>query len=144
MAQSFASSPEAVFNALTADTTFSSYIGTYTFVEGNTQVDSISILTPGQDLPQLKSQSGLEVVIHDAGDITRNDWLTDTSEAVISWKVFLITWPPATGTTMSLAAKRMIEMFSKATAVETLSTSQGLGSLVQTMVVIPSDSVILT
>lgn len=144
MSQSFANSPEVIFNALTGDTTFSSYIGTYTFVEGNTQVDSISIVTPGQDLPQLKSQTGLEVVIHDAGDVTRNDWLTDVSEAVITWKVFLIVWPPATGSTMSLAAKRMIEMFSKATAIETLATSQGLGSLVQTMVTIPSDSVILT
>ena len=143
MAQSFASTPEVIFNALTADATFSSYIGTYTFVEGNTQVDSITILTPGADLPQLKSQSGLEVIIHDAGDIVRHDWLTDTSEAVISWKVFLIIWPPANGTTMSLAAKRMIEMFSKATSIETLATAQGLGSLVQTMVTIPSDSVIL-
>lgn len=144
MAQNFANSPEAIFNALTADATFSSYIGTYVFAEGNTQVDSISILTPGQNLPHLKSQSGLEVVIHDAGDITRNDWLTDTSEAVIAWKIFLIVWPPASGSTMSLAAKRMIEMFSKATAIETLSTSQGLGSLVQTMILIPSDSAILT
>jgi hypothetical protein len=144
VSQSFATSPEVIFNALTGDATFSSYIGTYTFVEGSTQVDSISIVTPGQDLPQLKSQSGLEIVIHDAGDITRNDWITDTSEAVIAWKVFLIVWPPANGTTMSLAARRMIEIFSKATAIETLSTSQGLGSLVQTMVIIPSDSAILT
>lgn len=143
MAQSFASTPETIFNALNTDATFSSYIGTYTFAEGNTQVDSITILTPGANLPQLKSQAGLEVIIHDAGDMTRHDWLTDTSEAVITWKVFLIVWPPATGTTMSLAARRIVQMFSKATSIETLSTTQGLGSLVQTMVTIPSDSIIL-
>jgi hypothetical protein len=143
VAQSFASSPEVIFDTLTGDATFSSYVGTYTFVEGGTQVDSIAILTPGQNLPQLKSQSGLEVIIHDAGDTTRKDWLTDTSEAVIMWKIFLIIWPPATGTTMTLAARRMIEMFSNASSIETLSTSQGLGSLVQTMVTIPSNSTIL-
>lgn len=143
VSQIFADSPEKVFDTLASDVIFSSYIGQYTFTEGNTQVDSISILTPGQKLPHLKAQSGLEVVIHDAGDITRTDWLTDTSEAIISWKVFLIVWPPADGTTMSLAAKRMIEIFSKATAIETLSTTQGLGSLVQTMVLIPSNSIIL-
>lgn len=143
MAQTFASSPQVIFNTLTADAEFSSYVGTYTFQQGNTQIDSITISTPGADLPRLKSQTGLEVIIHDSGDASRMDYLTDVSEAIIVWKVFLIVWPPATGETMSNAARRMVEMFSKAVAIETVATSDGLGALVQTMVTIPSNSVIL-
>lgn len=141
--QTFASSPQVIFDTLTADAQFSNYIGTYTFQQGSTQIDSITIATPGGDLPRLKSQSGLEVIIHDSGDASRMDWLTDTSEAIIIWKVFLIIWQPATGETMSLAAKRIIEIFSKATSIETVAATDGLGALVQTMVLIPSNSVIL-
>lgn len=143
VAQTFASSPQVIFDTLTADAEFSGYIGTYTFQQGSTQIDSITVATPGSDLPKLKSQSGLEVIIHDSGDATRRDFLTDTSEAIVNWKVFLIVWPPATGETMSNAARRMIEIFSRATSIETVATSDGLGALVQTLVLIPSDSVIL-
>jgi hypothetical protein len=141
--QTFASSPQVIFDTLTADATFSSYIGTYTFEQGNTQIDSITITTPGADLPRLKSQSGLEVIIHDSGDTSRMDWLTNTSEAIITWKVFLIIWQPATGQTMTMAAKRIVEIFSQATSIETVAATDGLGALVQTMVLIPSNSVIL-
>lgn len=143
MTQNFATTPDEIFDALTGDTTFMSLVGSYTFVKNSTSIDSISILTPGADLPNLKSQSGLEVVIHDSGNISNMKYLTDTSDAVITWKVFLIVWPPATGSTMVNAAKRMVEIFGKATAIETIATADGLGSLVQTLVLIPSDSPIL-
>jgi len=142
--QTFATTPDVIFDTLTGDSTFMSLIGSYTFAKNATAIDSISILTPGADLPNLKSQSGLEVVIHDSGNITNIKYVTDASDPIITWKVFLIVWPPATGTTMVNAAKRMVEIFGKATTVETVATSDGLGSLVQTLVLIPSDSPILT
>lgn len=143
MPQNLAATPEIIYNTLTNDATFMTYVGTYTFAASNTELDSITVNSPGTDLPHLKAQSGLEVIIHDVGDTSRLDWLTGESNAIITWKVFLIAWPPATGYTVSLAAKRMIEIFSKAVSVETVAVSDGLGALVQTMVTIPSDSVIL-
>ncbi len=143
MAQNFADSPTAIYDTLTDDTTFMGFVGSYTFTKGNTSVDSISIVTPGADLPQLKSQSGLEVVIHDTGNVANRPYLTGASDPIITWKVFLIAWAPANGVTVMNAAKRMIEIFGNATAIETIATADGLGSLVQTMVLIPSDSPIL-
>lgn len=121
-----------------------SYVGTYTFASGNTATDSITILTPGQDLPKLKTQTGLEVIIHDVGDIGRMDYITDDHEPLVTWKVFLIVWAPATGETMCNAAQRIVKMFGGAISMETVSVSSGLGALVQTMVLIKSNSPILT
>lgn len=143
MTQNFTTSPEVIFDTLTGDSTFMSLVGNYTFKKDSTSIDSISITTPGADLPVLRSQSGLEVIIHDSGNVSNFKYLTDSSESLITWKVFLIVWPPATGSTMMAAAQRMVEIFGKATAIETVATSDGLGSLVQTLVLIPSDSPIL-
>lgn len=143
MPQTFATSPGAIYEALTDDSVFMDLVGSYTFTKNQTSIPSISILTPGADLPQLKSQSGLEVVIHDVGDVGNKRFLTDLTDAIITWKVFLIVWPPASGETMTNAAKRMIEIFGNATAIETVATTDGLGSLVQTMILIPSDSPIM-
>jgi hypothetical protein len=143
MPQNFATSPKVIYDALTGDSTFMDYVGSYTFVKNSTVIDSINIVTPGADLPQVKSVNGLEVVIHDSGDTGNRKYLTDSTEAIITWRVFLIVWPDATGETMTNAAKRMIEIFGNATTIETVATTDGLGSLVQTMVLIPSDSPIL-
>ena len=143
MPQSFAKTPKNIYDALVSDTEFMSYVGTYSFASGNTTSDSITILTPGQSLPKLKAQNGLEVIIHDVGDISRMDYITSDSEPLVNWKIFLIVWPPATGETMSNAAQRAVSMFGKSTSIETVSVSSGLGSLVQTMIMIRSDSPIL-
>ncbi len=143
MAQNFASSPTAIYDALTDNEDFMDMVGSYTFTKGNTAVNSISILTPGADLPQLKSQSGLEVIIHDSGIVMNRKYLTNASDPMITWKVFLIAWAPADGTTVMNAAKKILEIFGNSTAIETLAAADGLGSLVQTMVLIPSDCPIL-
>lgn len=143
MPQNFATSPKVIYDALTGDTQFMDLVGSYTFTKDSTVLDAITITTPGADLPQLKSVSGLEVIIHDSGDTSNRKYLTDPTEAIITWKLFLIVWPNATGETMTNAAKRIIEIFGHATTIETVATTDGLGSLVQTMVLIPSDSPIL-
>lgn len=143
MTQSFAKTPKDIYDALTDDAEFMSYVGSYTFASGNSTSDSITILTPGQSLPKLKAQNGLEVIIHDVGDIGRMDLLTGDHEPIVTWKVFLIVWPPSTGETMVNAAQRAVRIFGGATAIETVSVSSGLGALAQTMVLIKSDSPIL-
>jgi len=143
MAQTKADSPGAIYEALTGDSDFSELIGEYKFVNNTSTIDSISILSPNEKLPQLSSQTGLEVVIHDSGQVTRKDYLTDESEALITWKVYLIAWPPATGATVTEAAARMIKIFSNSTAVEVISTPNEIGALVQSLVLIPDNAAIM-
>jgi len=113
-------------------------LGTYTFKGGSTS-DSIAILTPGQQLPLLESQVGLECIIHDAGDVKRKDFVNDDSKFLTTWKLFLVVWDPATGSTLDAAVKRIMYLFYGSTSVETLSTVQGLRARVQTMVMIPEN-----
>lgn len=143
MTQIIANSPLAIYNALTGDSTFMSYVGEYTFKSGGATVDSISIMSPGSDLPNLKAQTGLEVVIHDVGDVRTNIYVTDNPDPVVTWRVFLIAWEGATGEVMTNAAKRILQMFGNAFTIQTVATPDGLGALVQTMVMIPSDAPIL-
>lgn len=143
MAQQKASSPEAIYDALVEDPQFSALIGSYNFVGQDSPVDSITILSPNEDLPQISSQTGLEVIIHDVGRVTRMDYLTDISTPVTMWKVYLIAWAPATGATVSQAASRMVEMFSNAVAVEIIATPNEIGALVQSLVMIPSNAAIM-
>lgn len=143
MAQERASSPEAIYDTLTGDTTFMSYVGTRVFETGNTELDAISILTPGAELPKLKTVNGLETVIHDVSDLGRRNYITGGPDITSTWKVFLLAWPPANGSTMNDAARRIMELFSNATTIETVGSPSGLGAVAQVLVLIPSDSVIL-
>ena len=138
MAQTFATTPQIIFNVLANDSTFLSYLGNYTFTGGST-ADSIVILTPGQKLPHLESQTGLECIIHDSGDVERKDYVNDSSDLLTTWKAFLIVWDGSTGSTLDAAVKRMMHLFYGSTSIETLAVAEGLGARVQTMVMIPEN-----
>ena len=136
MAQTFATTPQTIYNVLANDPIIAGLLGSYTFTNGTT-VNSIAILTPGDKLPQLQSQTGLECIIHDSGDVTRRDYVNDSSDFNTVWKVFFIVWDGATGTYLDQAVKRVMHLFYGSTSIETLAVSQGLGARVQTMVMIP-------
>ena len=143
MAQNRVTSPLDIYNTLTGDTQFMSYVGHYTFAKDDTMLDSISIVTPGQKLPALKNQSGLEVLIHDTGIVSRKDYITDASDPLITYQIFLIVWPDATGVTMTNAASRIIQLFSGSRSINIVPAPNELTSLVQTLVLIP-DSALIT
>ena len=138
MAQSFATTPQKIYNVLANDVTFSGLLGTYTFSNGGTS-NSIVILTPGEKLPQLSSQVGLECIIHDTGDVKRKDYVNDASDFLTTWKLFLMVWDPATGSNLDAAVKRIMHLFYGSTSIETLAVAEGLGARVQTMVMIPEN-----
>jgi len=142
MLQNFPTSPEIIYSAIVADGTISPLLGEYVFKAGGSTAPAISILTPGQDLPSLKSTSGVEIVIHDIADMRRRDQY-DSSNIETTWKVFVICWEPATGTEMNAIIGRIMQIFSGAVSIETVATADGLGAMVQTMVLIPSDKPIL-
>ena len=72
MAQQFPTSAQVIYDILVADPTFSGLIGTYTFKAGQTS-PAISIVTPGTDIPSLRKVRGVECVIQDTGDFTKNE-----------------------------------------------------------------------
>jgi len=142
MAQTLASSPEVIYTTLTNDATFMAEVGTYTFKSGGT-APSISIVTPGSDLPAVSKQTGVEVVIHDVGDMSTKKYLTDAVDVTYLWKIFLIVWEPATGADVTAALTRIGELFPLATSVDVFATGTNLGVAFQTQVRIPSDCPIL-
>lgn len=141
MSQQKADSPEVIYEVLSDDETFMELVGERIFKAGDTALPAISIVTPGAELPGVKSITGLEVVIHDISDLQRRNYITGDLDITTVWKVFLLAWPPANGSTMNDAARRIMELFSNATTIETNPTPDGLGSLIQLLVLIPSDSV---
>ncbi len=138
VAQSKASSPLSIYNVLVADSTFMSYVGQYTFTDGSTE-DSISIVTPGQALPQLDSVSGLEVVIHDIGLIRRQDYVDTISDPIATWKLYLIAWEGASGADITTAGKHILRRFGGSNMIEVSSTGTSIGALTQSLIVIPED-----
>ena len=120
-----------------------SLIGNYTFK--NRQVHpAVSIVSPGADLPSLRSTNGIECIIHDVGDVTKFEYLTnDKARTSVLWSVFLIAWEPATGADMQTVTERVCSRFLRSNSIQTVAVADGLGSMVQTKVMIRSDMPVL-
>jgi len=143
VAQQFPTTAQAIYDVLAADTSFTSLLGTYEFKAGQ-QITAISIVTAGEDMPALRNVSGVECVIQDAGDFTKNEYISnDAARVTVNWSVFLVAWEPAKGSDLQAAAERACSRFLGSQAVQTVATADGLGSLVQTKVMIRSDMPIL-
>jgi len=120
-----------------------SLLGTYEFKAGQT-TPAISIVTAGEDIPALRNVQGVECVIQDAGNFTRNEYISnDAARVTIEWSVFLVAWEPAKGSDLQTTAERACSRFLGSQAVQTVATADGLGSLVQTKLIIRSDMPIL-
>jgi hypothetical protein len=143
MTQQHAETPRVIYDTLTNDATFMSYVGTRTFRANNTELDAISIVTPGEKLPAIKSINGMEVVIHDISDLSRREYITDDIDIMTKWKVFLLAWDGANGATLNNAARRIMQLFSKAVTIETMPGPSDINAMMQLLVLIPSDSVVL-
>lgn len=143
MAQIFPTSAKVIYDTLTADATFMAYLGTYDFQQGLGPTTAISIVSPGESLPELRSVEGLECVIQDSGDIDRKDYVAGDSDFSVKWRVFLICWDDDKGSDMTSAALRVLQMFGSSSATETVAATNGIGALAQTMITIRSDRPIL-
>lgn len=143
MPQQHVDSSSIIYDTLTGDSTFMSLVGQIVFEKTSTTLDAISIVTPGEVLNGVKRVTGMEVVIHDVTGFQRREYITDQVDITSIWKVFLLAWPAADGATLNAAAKRAMELFSKATTIETVPTPDGLGAMAQLLVLIPSDSVVI-
>ena len=139
MAQQFPTSAQVIYDTLVADPTFSALIGTYAFKAGQTS-PAISIVTPGTDIPSLRKVRGVECVIQDTGDFTKNEYITgDAARLTITWSVFLVSWKPSTGADLQAAAEAACRRFYGSEAIQTVAVAEGLGAQVQTKLIIRSD-----
>lgn len=143
MPQQHVDSPMIIYEALTGDATFMDLVGQIAFEQSDTTLDAISIVTPGEILKGTKRVTGMEVVIHDVTGFQRREYITDQVDITSIWKVFLLAWPGADGGTLNAASRRVMELFSKATTIETVATPEGLSAMAQILVLIPSDSVVI-
>ena len=142
--QVFPTTAQVIYDTLTADATFMGYLGTYEFQAGQT-LPAITIMTAGEDLPQLRNVQGLECVIMDAGNTKNFDYLSgDAPRSQVTWSAFLVCWEPATGAELQTATQRALSRFLGSYSVQTVATSDGLGSLVQNKLMIRSDMPIVS
>jgi len=141
--QQFPTTAQAIYDTLAADATFTDLLGSYEFKAGQ-EITAISIVSAGEDMPALRKVSGVECIIQDAGNFTKSEYLSgDAPRLKVTWSVFLVAWEPAKGADLQAAAERACSRFLGSQAVQTVATSDGLGSLVQTKVLIYSDMPIL-
>jgi len=143
VAQTFPTSAQVIYDILAADSTFTDLLGTYEFRAGQTTT-ALSIVSAGEDMPALRNVQGVECIIQDAGDFTKNEYISnDAARLTVNWSVFLVAWEPAKGSDVQAVAERACSRFLGSEAIQTVATTDGLGSLVQTKLVIRSDMPVL-
>jgi len=141
--QTFPTSAQVIYDTLAADATFLGYLGSYDFKTGQGPITALSIVSPGEDMPSLRNVAGVECIIQDTGEIRAQNYLTDSAYMVTTWSLFLIVWEPAKGDNLQVATEHVMSRFAGSQSVQTVATTDGLGSLVQTKVMIKSNMPIL-
>ena len=146
MSQNRVTAPLDIYEALVDDTEFMTHVGTYSFVNSISTLPSISISTPNVPIPNLENVTGLEVIIHDVGNVTRFDYLTDETLALVTYQVYLVLWTsreePGDGSLITNATTRMVKMFSGTRSVLTVPINKTPNVAIQAIVEIPNNALI--
>lgn len=142
MTQSFPTSAEAIFDVLAADSALTAKLGEYTFKSGQTQL-ALSVNTPGRNLPMLAKTTGIEVVVHDIGDVVDTAYISGEVSLDTVWPVFVICWDEASGRDMHDVVRLICGHFLGSRSLQTVAASDGIGALVQTKIYVRSDKPIL-
>jgi hypothetical protein len=142
VAQSRVTSPIDIYDELSGDTEFMSYVGEYKFTSGG-DGPALSITTPSKQLPNLSNVSGLEVIIHDSGIPTRIDYITNGSDILLTYRIFLMLWEPATGITLNNASSRIMQIFAGSRLIQTVPESDNEYILVQNIIEVPNNAAIM-
>lgn len=143
MVQSRVTSPEDIYDALSGNTDFMSCIGEYKFLNSSVLQPAFSVVTPNVPIPNLEGATGLEVVIHDIGSVSRKDLITDNPITLVTYQVYLILWSSGTGTELTEAMKHIVQTFSGARSLLTVPINKTPNVAVQALVEIPDNALIL-
>ena len=144
MAQTRVNSPEDIYEALSSNATFMSYIGEYLFTGSSTGQPAFSVVTPNIPIPNLQDVTGLEVLIHDIGSVSRKDFITDPTLALVTYQIYLVLWEGGTGTQLMDAIKLITQTFSGARSVLTVPINKTVNVSVQALVEVPNNALILS
>lgn len=142
MAQSRAITPVDIYNELSSNTTFMGYVGNYTFLDNSTD-KALSVITPSKVLPNVASVSGLEVLIHDNGIPSRRDYVTNISDILMTYQIFVMVWEPANGEDLNLATAEIMRTFSGSRLIRTVPQTLNENILVQNLIEIPNNAAIM-
>jgi len=142
--QTFPTSAQVIYDTLAADGTFTSLLGSYNFKTGQGPITALSVVSAGEDLPSLRNVEGVECIIQDTGNMSQRNYLTGSTDIRTTWSVFLVAWEPSKGVDLHAATQRILSRFQGASAVQTVATTDGLGALVQTKVLISSENPVVT
>lgn len=143
MAQSRVITPSDIYNELHSNSAFMSKVGDYIFTNGTTG-KALSVITPSKLLPNVNGVTGLEVLIHDAGIPSRKDYVTNSSDILMTYQIFLMVWEPATGETLNDACIEVMRTFSGANVIKTVPQLTNENILVQSLIEIPGNAAIMT
>ena len=144
MAQQFPTSAQVIYDTLAADATFTGLLGSYDFRTGQGPIAALSVVSAGEDLPALRNVQGVECIIQDAGNTTQMNYISnEPADLEIEWSVFLVAWEPAKGSDLQAATNRILQRFNGASSVQTVATTDGLGSLVQNKIMISSFNAVI-
>ena len=141
MAQVFPTSAQVIYEVLSSDSSLMSMLGTYSFRAGE-EIDAISVVSAGEDLPALRKVQGVECIIQDAGESRQQNYY-DEVDIVTIWSLFLVAWEPSKGADLQAVTEKILKKFLGAEAIQVIATPDGLGSLVQNKVLIKSNMPIL-
>jgi len=142
MAQLKAESAEIIHQTLVSDSVIAPLLGEYHFLDGTT-LQACSVMSPGQELPSLQKVTGAEIIIHDVAQVTSQPYLTNYSDVIGLWRVYLIAWPGSDGSTLNTIVSRMLNRFGNMWTIEISARGAALGATTQTLVMIRSTSAIL-
>lgn len=143
MTQSKVLVPSDIYDVLSDDETFMENIGEYKFKGSSELQPAFSVVTPNRGIPNLEDVTGLEVLIHDVGFIDRKDYLTDPSDTLITYRIYLILWDGADGSKLTNASSRIVQSFSNAKTVKLVPVKNTENVMVQSFIDIPNNATIL-
>ena len=142
MSQVRVGSATDIYNKLLGDIEFMSSVGQYTFTSG-TNAYAISVVTPSNAIPDISNVTGVEVIIHDTGVPSRTDYLTNQSDILLTYSVFLVLWQPETGFALNAASTRLMEIFAGAKLIQTVPQTDNKNILIQNLIQIPNNAAIM-
>lgn len=139
MSQQFPTNSSAIYDALSTDAAFLALLGEYRFKGNSEPLTAISVVSPGQDLPSLRNVNGVECIIQDVGASNLQQYLTSTPDVVTTFSIFCIAWEPSNGGDLQRVVNHILGRFVGSSSVQVVATPDGLGSLVQSQVIVKSN-----
>ena len=140
MAQQFPTSAQAIYDAIVADAGLFPLIGTYEFEGTPGVLPSISIVSPGQDLPATKKVEGLEVICHDVGFSSPMNYLSKEAPYIVTdFPVYVMGWEPSTGQHLQDFIDLMMQKFQGSYTEFVTTTPDGLTAYTQAKIIIKSN-----